>query len=301
MTLRRGDHGPAVADLQRKLNTAADVGLDVDGVYGEETEQAVRVVQFAYHLTRDGIAGPETMRALAIDWPAIRPTLAPIPAGWLLGVDTSDAQGTVDGGALARASVSFAWIKVSDGEHDGQTRAADTAKSCQDNGIAVGFYGVLEPYGVARVAPQVANFVRRVKATGVTPDLPGACDFELAAGQSGTTALTSAATWCEDVEAEMGARPILYTGPAFIATLERFAGPSAAPPLPRLVRFPLWIAHYGPALDRGPTVPAPWRDWTIWQASGDHGATLPGTTRAVDVDYFRGTIEDLRALGRTAP
>ena len=317
--LRRGDKGPRVVELQRAITAATDIPLAPDGIFGEATEQAVIVYQFGKGLDRDGIAGPITLRALGLDAapssaPPTQPTGDPHaiptpPAGWIVGVDISDAQGIVDAKALHRAGVSFAWIKVSDGRHDGQKHAARNAKRFVDEGIAIGFYGVLEPYGEASVEEQVANFCRRSRETGIDPTLPDWCDFELARGLSGASALASAASWCELVQDVNGRRPMIYTGPAFISTLAKIAGGGARAILDRIEPFPLAVAHYGPTIERGPMVPGPWLDWTVWQYSGDPPIAgqkarpwsyMPGTKQPIDVDYFRGTIEDLIALGALA-
>jgi len=307
-SLRRGDRGPRVVELQRAITAATDIALAPDGVFGEQTEQAVRVYQFGKGLVRDGIAGPITLRALGLDAPPSSapptkptgaPPLAPIPAGWIMGVDTSRAQGVLDAPLLVRAGVSFLFAKATDGINSTDPQWARTVAACQAAGLPVGGYGVLEPYGRAKVELQALHFAATLKAAGPL-DLPPVCDFELAAGQSGLDALASAAAWCDLVEASLGRRVILYTGPAFFDLLARYAGPSGDAITARLATRPLWIAHYGRALTRGPNVPRAWSDWTIWQASGDDGAKIPGTKRAIDVDYFRGTIEDLIALGALA-
>lgn len=59
MELKKGDTGPEVEDLQRKLGSTA-----VDGKFGAGTETAVRAFQRAQGLPEDGIAGPATMAAL---------------------------------------------------------------------------------------------------------------------------------------------------------------------------------------------------------------------------------------------
>ena len=60
VTLRKGDRGPAVKKVQRKLR------LDADGVFGPITHKAVRRFQRRKRLTVDGIVGPQTRRALRL-------------------------------------------------------------------------------------------------------------------------------------------------------------------------------------------------------------------------------------------
>lgn len=54
---------PTVRDVQRRLN-AHGSRLAVDGVFGPQTENAVRVFQRAKRLQVDGIVGPRTFKAL---------------------------------------------------------------------------------------------------------------------------------------------------------------------------------------------------------------------------------------------
>lgn len=65
-TLRRGNYGEAVKQLQQRLH---DLGYDlgicgVDGDYGQATEKAVKAFQKDHGLKVDGIAGPKTWEAL---------------------------------------------------------------------------------------------------------------------------------------------------------------------------------------------------------------------------------------------
>lgn len=62
--LRKGSRGPAVMELQRKLNGVAGQGLVVDGSFGPRTDQAVRNFQTFFNLGTDGIVGPKTWGAL---------------------------------------------------------------------------------------------------------------------------------------------------------------------------------------------------------------------------------------------
>lgn len=57
-TLRRGDRGAAVKELQVKLK------LTADGIFGAGTEAALRAAQRAKGIVPDGIAGPKTWAVL---------------------------------------------------------------------------------------------------------------------------------------------------------------------------------------------------------------------------------------------
>lgn len=65
VSLRPGDTGAAVRRLQSRLTALGYWCGGVDGTYGTLTRQAVIALQKAAGLTRDGIAGPRTMAALA--------------------------------------------------------------------------------------------------------------------------------------------------------------------------------------------------------------------------------------------
>ncbi|RDE35614.1 peptidoglycan-binding protein [Parageobacillus thermoglucosidasius] len=62
-TLRKGSQGEAVKDLQRMLNSAG-YNVKVDGIYGSETEKAVRSFQKSVGISVDGIAGAQTYKSL---------------------------------------------------------------------------------------------------------------------------------------------------------------------------------------------------------------------------------------------
>lgn len=71
-TLRQGDRGPAVIDLQHLLNQNG-AKLVADGFFGAVTRAAVVAFQQRKGLLADGIVGPRTWTALkAINNPPIR-------------------------------------------------------------------------------------------------------------------------------------------------------------------------------------------------------------------------------------
>jgi peptidoglycan hydrolase-like protein with peptidoglycan-binding domain len=67
-TLRRGSTGPDVRRLQRILVMLKDLDYaGIDGSFGPQTEQAVRLFQQGAGLGVDGIVGPQTWGALPAD------------------------------------------------------------------------------------------------------------------------------------------------------------------------------------------------------------------------------------------
>jgi peptidoglycan hydrolase-like protein with peptidoglycan-binding domain len=69
VTVRPGSRGDAVRGVQeefrfRNLSGDPGQGVQVDGIFGPQTEQAVRGFQEAVDLAPDGIVGPLTWRAL---------------------------------------------------------------------------------------------------------------------------------------------------------------------------------------------------------------------------------------------
>ena len=63
-SLRRGDKGPAVLELQTMLKKLNYYYADLTGSFGSKTEQAVRKFQDDQNLTVDGIAGLKTIATL---------------------------------------------------------------------------------------------------------------------------------------------------------------------------------------------------------------------------------------------
>ncbi len=65
-TLRVGDRGETVKQIQQRLKNWGYYSGSVDGVFGAQTEQAVKKFQRANGLTADGIIGPLTAAKIGI-------------------------------------------------------------------------------------------------------------------------------------------------------------------------------------------------------------------------------------------
>ena len=63
---RVGSRGNEVKQIQTKLKNWGYYSGSVDGVYGEQTKQAVIKFQKKNRLTADGVAGPQTLKAMGI-------------------------------------------------------------------------------------------------------------------------------------------------------------------------------------------------------------------------------------------
>ncbi len=117
IVLMSGSEGRQVQLLQEALG-----GVKVDGVYGPETEAAVRSFQEAKGLAVDGIAGPQTTAALrAGGVQTAKATFADFKTG---GETTTPKAGEEQGGANAVERLQHALRLPVDGEFGPETEAA---------------------------------------------------------------------------------------------------------------------------------------------------------------------------------
>ncbi len=196
------------------------------------------------------------------------------------GIDVSRYQGTIDWALLAGAEVKFAYIQISRKIDDIDPKFETNWQAAKELGILRGAYQRFQPD--EDVIGQADIFLEKL---GVFEegDLPPMLDVEDSGGLGADAIALHVRQWLSYVEAELGVRPIIYTGRYFWRdTLE-----SAD-----FTEYPLWIAHY---TEGCPTIPEPWQQWAIHQYSSQ--AVLPGITEnTVDVNYFNGSVADLLAL-----
>ena len=113
---------------------------------------------------------------------------------------------------------------------------------------------------------------------------------------------TCAEVWLKTVEERTGCKPIIYSRRSYLLPNMRVNG--KPPDWAR--EYLLWLAHYkdDPETDR-PDEAEGWQDWSFWQYSenGFLDGVLDGLGRrtAVDLNCFRGTLEELYALAGTTP
>lgn len=82
-TMRSGDKGQTVRDLQTRLQELGYYDGKIDGDFGSGTKNAVKAFQRQHGLTSDGVAGPKTLTVLYSD--EAKPFVQPTPVNTLAG------------------------------------------------------------------------------------------------------------------------------------------------------------------------------------------------------------------------
>lgn len=116
-SLRRGSRGQQVSTLQTKLKRWGYYYGSIDGIYGADTESAVRKFQRTNGLTEDGIVGPKTAAALGMSLTASSSASSSSSSGdlYLLArLVHGEARGEPYKGKVAVAAVVLNRVKSSD-------------------------------------------------------------------------------------------------------------------------------------------------------------------------------------------
>ena len=66
--MQRGDLGPSVAEVQSKLTECLGAKVQSDGIFGAQTEAAVKTLQSMYGLRVTGILDYKTSLVLLEQW-----------------------------------------------------------------------------------------------------------------------------------------------------------------------------------------------------------------------------------------
>lgn len=200
---------------------------------------------------------------------------------YLEGIDVSAWQRTIDWAKVKAAGKRFVIAKATEGIGFRDSYYSANKSGARGVGLAFTAYHYARPdLNPTKAAGEADWFVDNVGLSAGM--LVPALDLEEHGGL-GTSALQEwVATWLGRVYARTGARPMIYTSPAF---WQRYLGDTR--------RFAdegyeiLWVAHWGVSQ---PTVPGSnWggRGWTFWQYTSD--GSVPGIEGRVDLDRFNGS------------
>lgn len=201
------------------------------------------------------------------------------PAGRLNGVDVSHWQNAIDWSQVAGARYRFAIMKATEGQTYDDPMYDINRSQANAAGVWVGAYHFARPDTTPNDATIEADHFTSV-ARPARGDIVPVLDIEDAGGLPPAELISWIATWLERVEATVGVKPMIYTGPNFWRTSTgdstKFADHGY-----RL----LWVANW---FVPRPDVPANnWggSGWTFWQY--DDCGSVPGIEGCVDLDYLK--------------
>ena len=196
------------------------------------------------------------------------------------GVDVSHYQGNIDwskvvADSLGAFPIRFAFVKATEGGDHGDTAFVRHFEGARQAGLLRGAYHYFIPTTDAR--RQADFFIRTVPLC--KGDLPPVLDVETTGGLSAGRLRAAVKTWLDRVERYYGTKPILYASYKFKM---RYLNDSI------FNTYPYWIAHYYVDSVRYQGA------WSFWQHT-DVGQ-VPGIEEDVDLNVFKGSMEDLRRL-----
>lgn len=215
------------------------------------------VWQFGGNLLHHKNRPPEKVTSLGV----------PIPEGYSeFGIDVSRYQEKIDWERVVkfrsgRFSVSFAFIKATEGRSLKDPYFNQNLQECRRVGINCGAYHFYNPR--ADATEQAQFFIRSY--TAAPGDLPPILDVEK--DYDKTALLDGVITWMNIVGKQYKTQPILYCNSTFYD--KYFSGTT-------LDSYPLWLAHYK---TNSPRIS---RKWDYWQWSDE--ANVDGINGPVDVN-----------------
>ena len=239
---------------------------------------------------RQHAAAPLRVLATLVVIAVVGTTLAGAPARaqspYMLGVDVSHHQGTIDWSKVVDSGHVYAFHKATEGATFDDDMYATNRSATAAEGIPFGAYHFARPDGggiaaaQADAAAEAAYFL--TTADPQPGDLLPVLDLEVTGGLPPNRLIAWTQAWLDHVYAALDVRPLIYTSPNFWTTNLNDTTTFA------VQGFPLWIAHY--TSDPSPRVPAiNWggNGWAFWQHTST--ASVPGIKTNADEDRFPGT------------
>jgi lysozyme len=217
------------------------------------------------------------------------------------GIDVSIYDPVVNWAKVRAQGYRFVYVRASYGVENKQTLMDAMFPShwagAKNAGMLRGAYHYLR--AAQDGAKQAAEFLKIVKPE--KGDLPPALDLEQYFNESATRNqfMDNAEAFLSKVKLETGITPMVYSRASFLK--EKVCQANGVAPT-WASKYLVWDAHWTYAYENvQPLQAAGWPAYTFWQYSGEKehldGITNQyGTPIAVDLDVFKGTLEDLQKL-----
>lgn len=211
----------------------------------------------------------------------------------LHGIDVASPQGhAFDWKHVAADGIRFAWMQV-------DSTFERNWKLARDVEVLRGPYGFLR--ADQNPIAQADWLLKKIESDYRSDDLHPMIDVEVMRGMSPQQVLDCAATWIERVRTKLGRPTVWYTFPSFCTNNKPSGLGGLTSPIQE--ECLLWISHFVVDPNSGvayklstPILPRPWKNWLIWQTSGNKGPRIPGIPIDVDRDVFWGTEDEFRTL-----
>jgi lysozyme len=245
-------------------------------------------------------------------WPRLCPSTRADDGGWVAvdGIDVSDWQYS-DWDQIARAqpSLRYGFARVSSGLIRVDQRFGQDWAGMKRAGLIRGPYQYFTPRYSA--VAQADLFVQRLTDEGglAPEDLPPVLDVETTEGMPDATVSCRIKLWMVHAERALHRRPMIYTSYLWSAYFDA-----------TFARYPLWVTNFvGTPTLTCPRMPLAWNKWVFWQHSAvgavpgvyvnsdrDDGGAIglvdggdAGELAETDLDFFDGTLDELRAFVAT--
>jgi len=210
--------------------------------------------------------------------------MQPSKPEWAKGIDVSNNNGTIDWAKVASSGVTFAFCKATEGATFHDPNFAANYAGMKAAGILRGAYCFARP-ATSSAEDEADAYVTGVLAAGGF-ELPPMLDLEDAGGLSKGNLSDFVHAWMNRVKAKTGLQGILYVSRSFANdNLDNSCG-----------LYPLFVAEYGVSQ---PGTYNTWSKWTFWQYTSS--GSVPGINGNVDLDWYAGTVDDLKALCGAEP
>ncbi len=196
---------------------------------------------------------------------------SPIP-----GVDVSHYQGAVDWEELKKQGIKFVYMKATQGEQYVDSMFEQHREGAKKAGMIHGRYHFFDPDADAK--KQAEHFIKTVG--DLKGSLPAVIDVEVLGKQSGKDLTQKVLTWMSIVQEELKHEPIIYSGLSF---LQENLEPNFTEP------HRLWVADY----QKGHVFKK--NHYLVFAQYSQEGDEK-GIKGAVDMDWFEGTLEELKQL-----
>lgn len=206
------------------------------------------------------------------------------------GIDVSNNNGQIDWGAVSRAGIQFAIIKLSEGTWFRDGWFVENWQWAKAFGLIRGAYHFARPSRSTAVA-EADYFVDAFGLLGTSLEAGDLVALDLedeaAAGDLSGWALA----WLQRVEQRVGFKPLCYTSPGYAVAHQLGARP-------KIGQYGLWLASWG--VPTPPPAPAPWDLVAIHQYAVGPAGSVPGVAGECDLNRYNGPIETLRLYGKPA-